>query len=142
MGAQHVKDETEEYFGENRGNLVQFSKTVIDAGADLVIGHGPHVLRGIDTYKNKLIIYSLGNFLTHGNVNIRDVRGNSAIMDIELDLETGDLVSGQIIPTKQIGKGIPVYDESNKAIELIKNLSKSDFPNSKLSISSDGRISK
>jgi len=142
LGAQHVKDETEEYFGENRGNLVQFSKTVIDAGADLVIGHGPHVLRGIDLYKNKLIIYSLGNFLTHGNVNIRDVRGNSAIMDIQLDLTTGDLVSGQIIPTKQIGKGVAVYDESNKAIELIRDLSKADFPNSKLSISVDGRIIK
>jgi poly-gamma-glutamate capsule biosynthesis protein CapA/YwtB (metallophosphatase superfamily) len=142
LDAQHVKDETEEYYGENRGNLVQFSKTVIDAGADLVIGHGPHVLRGIDSYKDKLIIYSLGNFLTHGNVNIRDVRGNAAIMDIELDLATGDLISGQIIPTKQIGKGVAVYDESNKAIELIRGLSKTDFPNSKLSITSDGRITK
>lgn len=142
LDAQHVKDETEEYYGENRGNLVQFSKTVIDAGADLVIGHGPHVLRGIDIYKEKLIIYSLGNFLTHGNVNIRDVRGNSAIMDIELDLESGDLISGQIIPTKQIGKGVAVYDDSNKAIQLIRNLSKSDFPESKLSISADGRITK
>ncbi len=142
VNAQHVKDETEEYFGENRGNLVQFSRTVIDAGADLIIGHGPHVLRGIDVYKNKLIIYSLGNFLTHGNVNIRGVLGNSAIMDLELDLESGDLVSGQIIPTKQTGKGIAVYDEAGKAITLIKDLSKADFPQSKLSITSDGRITR
>ena len=139
--AQHVKDETEEYYGENRGNLVQFSRTVIDAGADLVIGHGPHVLRGIDTYKGKLIVYSLGNFLTHGNVNIRDVMGKSAIMDIEIDAESGDLISGQIIPTKQIGRGIAVYDEEGKAIELIRGLSKEDFPNSQLSITSEGIIS-
>lgn len=142
LNAQHVKDETETYYGENRGNLVQFARTVIDAGADLVIGHGPHVLRGIDLYNNKLIIYSLGNFLTHGNVNIRDVRGNSAIMDITLDLESGDLVNGTIIPTKQNQPGIAVHDPSGKAIELIKNLSSADFPQSKLIISEEGKISK
>lgn len=142
LDAQHVKDETETYYGENRGNLVQFSRTVIDAGADLVIGHGPHVLRAIDLYKDKLIIYSLGNFLTHGNVNIRDVRGNSAIMDVELDLETGNLVQGSIIPTKQVGRGIAAYDPNGKAIRLIRNLSGDDFPDSDLRISEDGKFSK
>jgi len=142
LDAQHVKDETETYYGENRGNLVQFSRTVIDAGADLVIGHGPHVLRGIDLYKDKLIIYSLGNFLTHGNVNIRDVRGNSAIMDISLDLETGNLVEGSIIPTKQIRPGIAVFDPAGKAIELIRSLSSEDFPGSTLLITPEGKISK
>lgn len=142
LDAQHVKDETETYYGENRGNLVQFSRTVIDAGADLVIGHGPHVLRGIDLYKDKLIIYSLGNFLTHGNVNIRDVRGNSAIMDIELDLESGNLVEGSIIPTKQVGRGIAAFDPSGKAIRLIRSLSGDDFPDSNLRISTDGKFSK
>lgn len=142
LDAQHVKDETETYYGENRGNLVQFSRVVIDAGADLVIGHGPHVLRGIDLYKDKLIIYSLGNFLTHGNVNIRDVRGNSAIMDVEIDLTTGNLVEGTIIPTKQVGRGIAAFDPKGKAIELIRNLSSDDFPDSDLLISEDGKISK
>lgn len=142
LDAQHVKDETETYYGENRGNLIQFSRTVIDAGADLVIGHGPHVLRGIDLYKEKLIIYSLGNFLTHGNVNIRDVRGNSAIMDVALDLETGNLVEGSIIPTKQVGRGIAAFDPSGKAIRLIRNLSSEDFPGSDLQISADGKFSK
>ena len=107
-----------------------------------MIGHGPHVLRGIDIYKDKLIIYSLGNFLTHGNVNIRDVRGNSAIMDIEIDLETGNLVEGTIIPTRQIRPGIALYDPTKKAIELIRNLSMDDFPQSALSISTEGKISK
>lgn len=142
LDAQHVKDETETYYGENRGNLVQFSRVVIDAGADLVIGHGPHVLRGIDLYKDKLIIYSLGNFLTHGNVNIRDVRGNSAIMDVEIDLMTGNLLEGTIIPTKQVGRGIATFDPKGKAIELIRSLSRDDFPDSDLLISADGKISK
>jgi poly-gamma-glutamate capsule biosynthesis protein CapA/YwtB (metallophosphatase superfamily) len=140
--AQHVQDTTETYYGENRGNLIRFAKTVIDAGADVVIGHGPHVLRGMDLYKDKLIVYSLGNFLTHGNVNIRDVMGKSAIMDIEIDLETGNLVDGTIIPTKQIDRGVAVYDSEGKAIELIKSLSEADFEESQLKINADGSFKK
>ncbi|MCS7227505.1 MAG: CapA family protein, partial [Endomicrobia bacterium] len=61
--ALYVKNSTEYFLGENRGNVVEFAHSVIDAGADLVIGHGPHVLRAVEVYKNKLIAYSLGNFL-------------------------------------------------------------------------------
>jgi poly-gamma-glutamate capsule biosynthesis protein CapA/YwtB (metallophosphatase superfamily) len=142
IDAQHVKDTTETYYGENRGNLIKFAKTVIDAGADVVIGHGPHVLRGIDIYKEKLIVYSLGNFLTHGNVNIRDVMGKSAIMDIEIDLETGNLIQGNIIATKQIDRGVAVFDSEGKAIELIKSLSEADFKQSQLKINSNGSFKK
>lgn len=44
----------------------------IDSGADLVLGHHPHVLQGIETYKGKKIVYSLGNFCFGGNKNPRD----------------------------------------------------------------------
>ena len=124
LNAQHVKDTTERFYGENRGNLVQFSHTAIDAGADIIIGHGPHVLRGIDLYKNKLICYSLGNFLTYGNVSLKKEKGKGAIMDIYLDKTNGDFIKGQIIPTKQVGRGIPIRDKEKKAIDIIKNLSK------------------
>lgn len=43
--------------------LVTFARAMIDAGADIVVGHGPHVLRGIEIYKGKPIFYSLANFL-------------------------------------------------------------------------------
>lgn len=43
--------------------LIAFSKTMIDAGADVVVGHGPHFLKGIELYKGKPIFYSLGNFI-------------------------------------------------------------------------------
>ena len=53
--------------GENRfvppDFLVEFAHAVIDAGADVYFGHGPHVLRGIEIYKGKPIFYSLGNFI-------------------------------------------------------------------------------
>lgn len=43
--------------------LQQFARAAIDAGADIVVGHGPHRLRGIELYKGKPIFYSLGNFI-------------------------------------------------------------------------------
>ncbi len=43
--------------------IVEFSRAAIDAGADSIIGHGPHVLRGIEIYKGRPIFYSLGNFI-------------------------------------------------------------------------------
>ena len=142
FSAQHIYDKKETYYGEDRGNLIQFAHTAINAGADLIIGHGPHVLRGIELYKEKLIMYSLGNFLTHGNVNITSVKGQGAIMDIKLDDESGDFIEGSIVSTKQIGRGIPVYDSSKKSVELMKKLSASDFPSSPLIISTDGKITK
>jgi len=46
--------------------LRPFAHACIDAGADAFLGHGPHVLRGIEIYKGKPIFYSLGNFIFHG----------------------------------------------------------------------------
>jgi poly-gamma-glutamate synthesis protein (capsule biosynthesis protein) len=43
--------------------LVTFARAMIDAGADLFVGHGPHVLRGIEMYKGRPILYSLGDFI-------------------------------------------------------------------------------
>ena len=43
--------------------LIDFAHTAVDAGADMVIGHGPHLLRGIEIYRGKPIFYSLGNFI-------------------------------------------------------------------------------
>ena len=48
-------------FGENRGDSRAFAHAAIDAGADLVLGSGPHVLRGVELYRGRLIAYSLGN---------------------------------------------------------------------------------
>jgi poly-gamma-glutamate capsule biosynthesis protein CapA/YwtB (metallophosphatase superfamily) len=44
--------------------IVQYARAAIDAGADVFVGSGPHVLRGIEIYKGKVILYSLGNFIT------------------------------------------------------------------------------
>ena len=136
--AVHVADSTETFLGENRGNEIAFAHTVIDAGADLVIGHGPHVLRAFEIYKNKLIAYSLGNFLTYGNINISGVTGISGILDVDLDSVNGNFLRGKFISTIQIDRGIPVYDENNEGLKLIKELTKEDISNSNLIFSSSG----
>ena len=142
FSAQHTPNHTENYYGEDRGNLIAFSHLAVDAGADLIIGHGPHVLRGLELYNNKLICYSLGNFLTYGNVSLKGVKGVGAIMDLIIDNKTGNFVSGQIIPTKQLPPGIPYYDNAGEAITILQTLSKEDFPNSDLTINDDGSLSK
>jgi Bacterial capsule synthesis protein PGA_cap len=136
--AVHVVDSTETYLGENRGNEIAFAHTVIDAGADLVIGHGPHVLRAFEIYKNKLITYSLGNFLTYGNINISGVTGISGILDVDLDSTDGNFLRGKFISTKQVDRGIPVYDKNNEGYKFIQELSYSDIENSKICFSSTG----
>jgi len=51
--------------------LVTFARAAIDAGADVVVGHGPHVLRGIEIYKGKPIFYSLGDFIFQNETLLR-----------------------------------------------------------------------
>ena len=137
--AIHVPKGSETFYGENRGDLRTFTHDVIDAGADLVIGHGPHVLRGMEVYKNKLIAYSLGNFATYGRFNISGYSGMGVILETTIDAN-GNFVAGEIISTKQIGRGVPTLDEENKAIDLIRTLSTDDFGNTAIKIAVDGQI--
>ena len=51
---QHVTRKEETYAGENRGNVYQFAHAMVDAGADVIFGHGPHVSRAIELYQNQL----------------------------------------------------------------------------------------
>lgn len=51
--------------------LVSFARAMVDAGADVFVGHGPHVLRGIEIYKGKPILYSLGDFIFQNETLLR-----------------------------------------------------------------------
>jgi poly-gamma-glutamate capsule biosynthesis protein CapA/YwtB (metallophosphatase superfamily) len=139
--AQNVPFKTEMFYGEKRGNLRLFARTVIDAGADLVIGHGPHVLRGMEIYNDRLIAYSLGNFATYGWFRLMGPTRLTAILETNLDSE-GKLVSGTIHSGKQIDWGVPALDPSGAAINKIRTLSNADFGKNAPLISADGRFSK
>lgn len=137
---QRVPRRTEVFFGEQRGNLPLFSRTVIDSGADLVIGHGPHVLRGMEFYKDRLIAYSLGNFATYGWFKLIGPTRLTAILEVTLD-STGKFAKGKIHSGKQIDWGIPSLDDSGEAIRTIRSLSIKDFGANAPLIAADGSLS-
>ncbi len=137
--AMHVNDEMEVFYGEERGNVVEFARTAIDAGADIIIGHGPHVPRAVDIYKNKFIAYSLGNFCTYRKFNLKEERGYAPILKLTID-ENGNFREGKIISAVQRYPGGPVFDNNKGAQKLIEYLTKSDFPESKLRFYPDGKI--
>jgi len=138
--AQHVKDEMEMFYGEKRGNLIKFAHAAIDAGADLILGHGPHVLRALECYRNRLIAYSLGNFYTFGQFRLSGPAGIGAILEVHISDHDGHFIQGKIIPTVQVMAGVPAYDRQKKAIQQIKELTLSDFPDTPLRIFDDGTI--
>ncbi|MFH0787224.1 MAG: CapA family protein [Pseudomonadota bacterium] len=139
--ALQVSDETEIFLNENRGNVRLFSRSVIDAGADLVLGHGPHVLRALEFYKGKLIAYSLGNFLTYGMFNLKGPNGISVILKITLDMENGAFLEGRVIPVKLVDGGIPEWDPALEGMELLRKLTRNGGPNFTIQISDAGEIS-
>jgi tetratricopeptide (TPR) repeat protein len=137
--AEHVPDEMEIFYGEQRGHLRAFARAVIGAGADLVLGHGPHVLRGMEVVDGHLVVYSLGNFATYGRFNLTGPLGLSAVLDVTLDHE-GRFVAGKILPVKQIGEGVPQKDASGEAIGKFRVLSEADFGSGAPLIAQDGTI--
>lgn len=138
--SQHVPQRTERFGSELRGNLPLFSRTVIDAGADLVLGHGPHVLRGMEIYKDRLIAYSMGNFATYGMFALKAETALTAIFEVKIDAE-GKFLSGKLHGGKQLGRGGPQLDKSNTAVEKIRSLSLADFGKNAPKIADDGTFS-
>ncbi len=139
-GSQNVPQRTEMFAGESRGNLPMFSRTVIDAGADLVLGHGPHVMRGMEIYKDRLIAYSLGNFATYGWFQLAGETALSMVLEVKIDAE-GRFISGKINAVKLEGRGMPVLDSSGQAIRIVRNLSTTDFGANSPKIADDGTFS-
>lgn len=138
-GAQRTRNETEYFLGEKRGNVVEFSHGVIEAGADLVLGSGPHVSRAMELYQGKLIAYSLGNFCTYGKFGLSGALGYAPILKAYLD-DKGNFVKGEIISAVQKGRGIPVLDDEHKAARIISKLTQMDFTNTKINIDGEGLI--
>lgn len=136
---RHTPCKDEVYLGANRGNVCRLAHTCIDAGADLLLGHGPHVTRGVEIYKGRFIAYSMGNFCTYEKFSLAGNKGIGPMLNIRIN-NKGEFIDGDIIATRQVGKGIPQLDPTGAAIKEIISLSKADFPNSPLDISADGKM--
>ena len=141
LQALHTPSKAELFMGENRGDVRRFAHAVVDAGADIVLGSGPHVVRGMEVYKDRLIAYSLGNFATYRAFNIWGFNGIGLILEADMD-DTGRFVSGKIISTRQTEFGVPVLDEKMIAVDVLRLLSKQDFPNSGVMIAQNGSFQK
>ncbi len=129
----------EEYYGEPRGDVVRFARTMVDAGADLVFGHGPHVVRAMERYQDRLIAYSLGNFATYYGISVDGLNGIAPILVATLDGE-GRFLEGRLHSTVQIRPGGPQPDNSDAALRLIRDLSAQDFGTPGIAFEDDGRI--
>ena len=129
-----------EYLGqEPRGDLRQWARVVIDAGADLVVGHGPHVLRGIEFYRERPVVYSLGNFLTYRGFNLAGPLGITAILQVELAGD-GRFLGGRVHPLIQVPRVGPRRDAQGSAVRLIRRLSREDFGPAAVELDDDGTM--
>ena len=124
---------------EPRGDVVVFARRMVDAGADLVIGHGPHVVRALERYKGRLIAYSLGNFATYYGISVAGIKGIAPILITTLDGE-GRFIEGEILSTRQIRPDGPSLDPEHRALKLMRGLSLEDFGKPGLVFSDDGRV--
>jgi hypothetical protein len=138
---RHVTRKTEIFLGEDRGNVYEFSHSLIDAGADVVFGHGPHITRAVELYKDRFIAYSLGNFCTYARFSLSGFAGVAPIVKVFVN-KKGEFIKGQIFAIKQPGEGGPVIDNSNKVIKEIIELTTADFPETPLLIKETGEITK
>jgi hypothetical protein len=129
-----------EFLGkEPRGDLRAWAHAVIDAGADVVIGHGPHVLRGMEWYRGRLIAYSLGNFATYRGFSLSGPLGITGVLRLELG-PAGRLARARLVPMRQEPLRGPEPDGSAMAIVLVNQVSAEDFGPDAARLASDGTL--
>ncbi len=138
-GADHVRSADEMYLGEGRGNAWAFAHTMIRAGADAVFASGPHVLRGIEWYRNRLIAFSLGNLAGTHTLSTQGSLGLSALLRVTLD-EEGRFTAASVVPLRLAAAGTPVFDHDRLSLTRIRVLSRQDFGHRAVRILRYGRI--
>lgn len=136
----HVPVGAEYFLGRNRGDLRVFARAAVDAGADLVLGHGPHVVRGIELYRERLIAYSLANFSTYKRFNLTGVNGLAYLLDVSLARD-GRFLAGRAHALRQLGLGGPEPDPERAVLTHLRKLSREDFPETGVDIGPLGEIS-
>jgi hypothetical protein len=137
--ALHTGVAAESLGSEPRGDLRRWARSVIDAGADAVIGHGPHVLRGMEFYRGRLIAYSLGNFLTYRGFNLAGPLGITGVLQLEFGGDS-TLRKARLIPMLQPPRQGPAPDPDRSALDLVRRLSQEDFGSAGAIITPTGEI--
>ena len=138
---QRVPRSSEVFYGENRGNVYQLAHQLIDAGADIVFGHGPHVVRAVEVYKDRFIAYSLGNFCTYGGINVSGINGLAPIVKVFTDCQ-GAFLQAKITAGIQSFLDPVKIDLQKQVIVKMQELTRLDFPGTNLVIDDEGWIKK
>ena len=136
---EHVTRKTEIFYKENRGNVYAFAHGVIDAGADVVLGHGPHVTRAVEVYKNKFIAYSLGNFCTYGMFSLKGPNGFAPLLQLKVN-KLGNFLAANVVSVKQDKITRLTIDTTFTAFKKIKSLTNTDFPHHSLEFNGNSHI--
>jgi len=138
--ALHVPETAESLGREPRGDLRRWARAVIDAGADAVVGHGPHVLRGIEFYRDRPVAYSLGNFVTYRGFNLEGPLGVTGVLQLEFAPDQR-LRRARLVPMVQRPREGPAPDPAGAALDLVRSLSTDDFGGTAAQVSEYGEIS-
>jgi len=138
-GSDHVRPGMETFFDERRGDPVAFAHAMVDAGADVVVGHGPHVLRGLEWYRDRLIAYSLGNLSGFHTLSTTGSLGISAILHVRLEAN-GAFAGGKLTPLRLDASGTPRFDPGRAAFVLLRQLSRADFGGRAVRITKTGSL--
>jgi hypothetical protein len=135
----HTPNADEQAFGELRGNPRAFAHAAVDAGADLVLGSGPHVLRGVELYRGRLIAYSLGNLGGYRNFGIGGNSALSALLRVRVRAN-GAFASGSLTSLRLSGAGIASADPSGAAGRFVGSVSAQDFGARAVAVTPSGAL--
>jgi hypothetical protein len=139
-GAQRVPRGRETAFGEDRGDLRAFARAAVAAGADAVLGAGPHVLRGAEVVGGVPVAYSVGNLVGYRTLSTAGVLGSTAIVHLTFTAD-GTWTGGRLHPTRHVSPGYAEPDPDRDAIGIVGRLSRADFGPTALTVAADGRLS-
>jgi poly-gamma-glutamate capsule biosynthesis protein CapA/YwtB (metallophosphatase superfamily) len=138
-GALHVPLGRETAFGEDRGDLRAFARTALAAGADAVLGAGPHVVRGVEVVAGRPVAYSVGNLVGYRTLSSAGVTGTGAVLQLTFGAD-GRWRGGRLWPTRQVPPGYAEPDPDRAAVALVARLSREDFGGTAARLDADGTI--
>jgi hypothetical protein len=136
----HTPNVDEQAYGELRGNPRAFAHAAVDAGADLVLGSGPHVLRGIELYRHRLIAYSLGNLGGYRNFGVGGNSALSALLRVRV-AAGGAFAGGSLFSLRLSPSGIASADPTGAAGRLVAEVSTEDFGARAIAVGPRGALS-
>ena len=122
-GAIYLKDGPEFFLNEPRGDLRKFAQKSIASGADIIFGHGPHVVRGAECVGGKPVLYSVGNYVSAGGLSVKNLSAVATLGEFIYD-DNLNLVGLRLLPASYDEIKFPQYDSSGKGVLLTNYLSK------------------